>query len=73
MEYNTKKELGKIFKYDGEAGIIISKKDEYIFSKKDLKDKNINENDLVNFYSNTLPFGKEKVLIAKNIKSFQDK
>lgn len=56
--------VGKVFSFDGEAGIIITEKNYYHFDKKDFQDKDIKQGDLVEFVSNTFKIGDEKELIA---------
>lgn len=71
MENNDITKFGKIHGYDGEVGYIITSTEKYIFSKKDLDDNFINNDDLVEFYSNIVPFGNEKTLVARNIKQLK--
>ncbi len=65
--YNDK-QYGKVFSYDGEAGIIIGKDGEYVFTKQDIyNDSALAKGDVVAFRVNHLPFPDETVNVAKFI------
>ncbi len=69
--YNNfnKEQFGKIYDYDGEAGIIVTDNEEYNFSKKDIVgDYDLTKGDIVTFRINHLPFGNEVIYLAKFIK-----
>lgn len=70
--YNNFSDLkyGKVFSFDGEAGIIVTGDEEVIFSKKDLSNNidDLVKGDVVTFRINHLPFGDEVVQVAKFIK-----
>lgn len=70
--YNNFNDLkyGKIFSFDGEAGIIATGDEEVIFSRKDIYNKadDLVEGDVVTFRINHLPLGDEVVQVAKFIK-----
>lgn len=52
MQYNGRYKVGKISKYDGYIGEIITASDEYYFTKDDIVDESdIENNDLVFFNS----------------------
>ena len=75
MENNYKKLIGRVYSFDGEAGMIVSDTGNYYFNKKDLLDSKINEGSIVEFIGNTNVFGNDKDLIAlyiDNIKYYDD-
>ena len=63
--------IGKVYSFDGEAGIIAVPNGYYHFDKKDFVNKDIKKGDLVEFVSNTLKIGDEKEYIAVYIKKFE--
>ena len=70
--YNNE-QLGKIYDFDGEAGIIVTDNKEYNFSKKDIVgDYDLDKGDIVTFRINHLPFGNEVISLAKFIKREDD-
>lgn len=72
MEYNTSKKIGKIHNFDGEAGIIITQEQEYIFNIQQFKNaQGIKNNVLVSFYPSTIRFGNEIFHIAREIEAMQ--
>ncbi len=65
----SNEQLGKVFSFDGEAGIIVSQYGEYPFSKQDIKDGSVlTKGDIVAFRVNHLPFPDETIQVAKFIK-----
>lgn len=69
MEYNNKT-IGKIYGFDGEAGSIITKDDEYMFNLQNIKNtKTIQDDTFVSFYPSTVKFGNETFKIAREIES----
>lgn len=64
MEKQSNYLVGKVYSFDGEAGIIITENNYYHFDKKDFQDKDIKQGDLVEFVSNTFRIADEKELIA---------
>lgn len=61
--------IGKILTYDGYVGTIIDNKGiKYIFTNNDLKDKQINEGDLVKFKSEIFETVEIKEYTARFIK-----
>ena len=71
MEYNNKK-IGKIYGFDGEAGSIITKDDEYIFNLQNIKKPDtIQDDTFVSFYPSTVNFGNETFKVAREIESLQ--
>lgn len=67
---SNNKIIGRIYSFDGEAGIIVTDNGYYHFSKKDLMDKDLSKGSLVEFVSNTLIVGDEKELVAVFINKF---
>ena len=60
---------GKIIEFNGESGKIINQNgDIYIFSKRDLKDKNIKIGDVVSYRINYIKIGAEILTVVKFIK-----
>ena len=69
MEHNNKT-IGKIYGFDGEAGSIITKDNEYIFNIQNIKNTdNIQNNTFVSFYPSTVKFGNEIFKIAREIEA----
>lgn len=69
MEYNNKK-IGKIYGFDGEAGSIITRDDEYIFNLQNIKKPDtIQDDTFVSFYPSTVKFGNETFKVAREIES----
>ena len=65
----SKELLGKVYDFDGEAGIIITNDKEYVFNKKDImSDDLLVKGDVVSFRVNHLPFIDEVVEVAKFVK-----
>ena len=65
----SREQFGKIFSFDGEAGIIVTENNEYPFSIKDVYNKDdLVKGDIVTFRVNHLPFGNEVIDVAKFIK-----
>jgi hypothetical protein len=73
MENNYKKLIGRVYSFDGEAGMIVSNTGNYYFNKKDLLDNKIKEGSTVEFVANTNIFGNNKDLVALFIDSFDYK
>lgn len=69
MFEHNRKIMGKILSFDGEVGIISAERETYIFSKRDYYSKEINVGDTVEFYKNTIPFGKERIKMARYIRT----
>ena len=67
--YNDGKLVGKIYSFDGEIGTVITPQGEYQFTYNDLynKELDIKKGTMVEFYSNTIPFGDDKYLMAKEV------
>ena len=69
MEYNNKT-IGKIYGFDGEAGSIITKDDEYMFNLQNLKKPDsIQDDTFVSFYPSTVKFCNETFKVAREIES----
>jgi hypothetical protein len=70
----SKLQYGKVYEFDGEAGIIITDEGEYVFDKKDIRDNSyLEKGDVVIFRINHLPFGNEVIELAKFIKKEDNK
>jgi hypothetical protein len=72
MEYNNSnnKAIGKVYGFDGEAGSIITKDDEYIFNIQNIqKIDNIQNDTIVAFYPSTVKFGNEVFKVAREVES----
>ena len=70
MEYNNRKEIGKIYDFDGEAGTIITRDNEFMFNIQNIKGcDNIQDSTLVSFYPSTVKFGNEIFNVAREIES----
>jgi len=75
-KYNVYNDVqyGKVYSYDGEAGIIVSKDGKYLFSKKDIyNDAALVKEDIVAFRVNHLPFPDEVVKVARSIEKVSEK
>ena len=70
MDYNSLKQIGEITDFDGEAGSIVTKDQEYIFYLREVKEP-VSTNDLVSFYPDTIKFGNETFHIARDISPLQ--
>ena len=69
MEYNNKA-IGKVYGFDGEAGSIITRDDEYLFNLPNIKKTDSIEDDtFVSFYPSTVKFGNEIYTVAREIES----
>ena len=70
MEYNNLKTIGKIYEYDGEAGTIITRDNEYMFNSENIKSAEvISPHEVVSFYPSTVKFGNEIFNVAREIES----
>ena len=69
---SNNKQIGRIYSFDGEAGIIVAQNGYYHFDKKDFIDKDLKKGSLVEFVSNTLVIGAEKELVAVFIDKFEE-
>lgn len=68
MENNDLKTIGKIYTFDGEAGVIVTSTDEYLFNIHNVKGINkLDKNEAVSFYPSTVKFGKEIVKVAREV------
>ena len=63
--------IGKIYKYNGENGYILTDNYEYPFSKKDVK-YDAKNGDIVTFIPNLFIFGEEKSYVARFIKKYEN-
>ena len=78
MKMNNKnKILGKVYSYDGEAGIILTPDEYYFFHRKDVSG-DIKIGDMVEFVSNTFVLADERKNLAffinkVNIEDTQEK
>ena len=67
MEYNNKM-IGKVYGFDGEAGSIITRDDEYLFNLQNIKKiDNVQDDTLVSFYPSTVKFGNELYKVAREV------
>jgi hypothetical protein len=71
MEYNNKM-IGKVYGFDGEAGSIITRDDEYLFNLQNIKKiDNVQDDTLVSFYPSTVKFGNELYKIAREVETLE--
>lgn len=74
MENNSLKTIGKVYSFDGEAGIIITKDGEYLFNISNVKGiTNLQKNDTVSFYPSTIKFGKEIFKVAREVEELTNR
>lgn len=74
MENNSLKTIGKVYSFDGEAGIIITKDGEYLFNINNVKGlTNLQKNDTVSFYPSTFKFGKEIFKVAREVEELTNR
>ena len=71
-EYENKKIKGVVYSFDGSAGVIVTNSGEYVFSKKDLVSTHLDKGDMVEFTSNIIPFGDEKLYVAREVTNQND-
>ena len=70
MEYNSLKSIGKVYDFDGEAGTIITRDDEYLFNTNNISSQeSLQNNSIVSFYPSTVKFGNEIFKVAREIES----
>ena len=71
MEYNNKM-IGKVYGFDGEAGSIITRDDEYLFNLQNIKKiDNVQDDTLVSFYPSTVRFGNELYKVAREVETLE--
>ena len=71
MEYNNKM-IGKVYGFDGEAGSIITRDDEYLFNLQNIKKiDNVQDDTLVSFYPSTVKFGNELYKVAREVETLE--